>query len=317
MDPVTRAVLLSWDFRPEVIVPLALLGMLFIIGRRRLRTRSREVGRTGWRSLGAGWRPVSYIAGLVTIAFALLSPFEVLVQQLFFMHMIQHMLLIMIAPLLIWLPNPVPFLLWGLPDVARLRIGNGLNAAINKRSWSGQALRKITSPLIIWFIYVIVIVGWHDPSLYNAALTYPTVHDLEHLTMFAAGMLFWWTVTGAGPRLHKALSRPAKVVFIISIIPVNMALGVVLAFANYPIYSYYESAPRLWGISVLTDQRISGIIMWIPGNMMLFMVALFIVLLILSREQTKPPAQLDTWMSDQALAAPGTAAAALPATSKR
>jgi cytochrome c oxidase assembly factor CtaG len=126
--------------------------------------------------------------------------------------------------------------------------------------------------------------------------------------MFFAGMLFWWTVIGAGPRLHKNLSRPAKIVFIIAVIPPNMALGVVLAFSPVPIYTYYSDMPRLWGMSVLDDQRLSGIIMWIPGSMMYFLAALSIIFLILSGEGRKPSSASQPWFNDEALAAPGLAA---------
>lgn len=305
MDPIARAALTSWDWRPEVIIALLLFGALFVIGWRRLRSVS---GRArDRRSLGTGWRPVCYVAGLLVIGFALMSPIDVLVQQLFFVHMIQHMLLIMIAPILLLLPNPMPFLLWGLPGRARLVAGGALNRVLNKESTAGQLLRKVTSPVVVWFVMIVFIIGWHDPNMYNAALRSATVHDLEHVTMFVAGMLFWWTVIGAGPRLHKNLSRPAKVVFVIAAIPPNMALGAALAFSPEPIYSFYTHMPRLWGISVLDDQRLSGIIMWIPGSMMYFMAALTLLFLILSGEGRKPAPEDQPWLSDEAMAAPGIA----------
>ena len=165
--------------------------------------------------------------------------------------------------------------------------------------------RKLTGPVAVWFIMIAFIVGWHDPNMYNAALRSELVHDLEHITMFVAGMLFWWTVTGAGPRLHKNMSRPAKIAFVIAAIPPNMALGAALAFAQEPIYSFYSDMPRLWGISVLDDQRISGIIMWIPGSMMYFLAALTLLFLILSGEEKKPLPQDKPWLADDALVAPG------------
>ncbi len=303
MDPIARAALSSWDWRPEVIVTLVILGSRFVIGWSRLRSISGPgINR---RSLGAAWRPVSYITGLLVIGFALMSPLDVLVQQLFFMHMIQHLLLIMVAPVLLLLPNPMPYLLWGLPSRARMAAGKALNAVLNKESIIGRFLRKVTGPAAVWFIMIAFIIGWHDPAMYNAALRSEFVHDLEHLTMFLAGMLFWWTVTGAGPRLHKNLSRPAKVAFVIAAIPPNMALGAALAFSQQPIYSFYSDMPRLWGISVLDDQRLSGIIMWIPGSMMYFMIALALIFLILSGEDRKPLPEDKPWLSDEALAAPG------------
>jgi cytochrome c oxidase assembly factor CtaG len=306
MDPIARAALSSWDWRPEVFVTLIVLGLLFVLGWSRLRSISKMAN--GRRSLGAAWRPVSYITGLLLIGFALMSPLDVLVQQLFFMHMIQHVLLIMIAPFFLMLPNPMPFLLWGLPPRVRLATGGALNRILHKESTIGRFLRKVTGPAAVWFIMILFIIGWHDPSMYNAALRNDTVHDFEHLTMFAAGMLYWWTVTGAGPRLHKNLSRPAKIAFIIAAIPPNMALGAALAFSQQPIYSYYNDMPRLWGISVLDDQRISGIIMWIPGSMMHFMSALALIFLILSGEGRKAPPENQPWPTDEAMAAPGIAA---------
>jgi len=305
MDPVARAALSSWSWRPEVIIPLLILGTLFLVGWRRLRARGGRVA--GWRTLGAPWRPVSYIAGLLVVALALLSPFDVLVQQLFFMHMIQHLLLIMVAPPLLLLPNPLPFVLWGLPTPLRLGVGGALNSVINKQSAVGRVLRLMTTPVAVWFIFVVMIIGWHDPSLYNAALRSNWVHDLEHITMFAAGMLYWWLVSGAGPRLHKNLSRVAKIAFILAVIPPNMALGIVLAFSQQPIYAFYSDMPRLWGISALDDQRISGVIMWIPGNMMHFMTALAIIFMILSGEGRKPATQEAMWAEGDALAAPSIA----------
>lgn len=303
MDPILQAALTSWDWRPEVFIILLILGILFVVGWSRLRSISDPP--RNWRALGAIWRPVSYIAGLLVIGFALMSPLDVLVQQLFFMHMIQHLLLIMVAPVLLLLPNPMPFLLWGLPQRGRRVAGRALNIVIHKQSAVGQFLRKVTGPAAVWFIMILFIIGWHDPAMYNAALRSEFVHDLEHLTMFVAGMLFWWTVTGAGPRLHKNLSRPAKIAFVIAAIPPNMALGAALAFSQQPIYSYYSDMPRLWGISVLDDQRLSGIIMWIPGSMMYFMIALALIFMILSGEGRKPIPADKPWMTDENLVAPG------------
>ncbi len=305
MNPVARAALSSWDWRPEVIIPLLIMGTLFLLGWRRLRAITGPP--RSWRSLGAIWRPISYVSGLLVIGLALMSPIDVLVQQLFFVHMIQHVLLIMVAPVLLLLPNPMPFLLWGLPASLRVTVGEGINHVLNKNSASGQLLRKLTSPVIVWFVMIVFIVGWHDPNMYDAALRSDLVHDIEHITMFGAGMLFWWTVLDVGPHLHKDLSRPAKIAFVLAAIPPNMALGVVLAFAQEPIYSYYSDMPRLWGISVMDDQRLSGFIMWVPGSMNYFLIALVLIFQILSGEGRKPVATQQPWHSDEALAAPGIA----------
>ncbi len=308
MDPVLRAALSSWDWRPEVIIVLVGLAALYLTGWWRLRARtgqSRSKSPGSWRRLSAPWRPVSYLAGLAVIGIALLSPIDVLVQQLFFVHMIQHLLLIMIAPPLLLLANPMPILLWGLPQKLRIRAGHTIGHVINKDTTSGQLIRKVTAPGVIWLLYVITVFGWHDPGLYNWALESGWVHDLEHLMFFGVGMLFWWHVVGAGPVLHKQFGQFGKIVYVLAAIPPNMILGIVLAFNPEVIYTYYLDAPRVFNMSVLDDQRISGVIMWIPGSMMYFIAALVLIAGLLTGEQAKPVQSRPAWQSDEMLAAPG------------
>lgn len=311
MDPVTRAVLTSWDFRPEVIGVLVLLGMLYTVGWRRLRQRTAGAhvqtgsSRRGRPRLAERWRLVSYLAGLFVIALALLSPIEVLVQQFFFMHMVQHLMLIMIAPPLLLLPNPLPFLLWGLPGGLRRRAGEALNVLIHRESSGRRLIRSATAPGIVWLFAVISIVGWHDPNAYNAALRNEFVHDLEHIFFFAAGMAYWWRITGAGPKIYQRIGPLGRVIFALAAIPPNMALGVVLAFAGSVFYTYYNDVPRIWNISTLDDQRIGGIIMWIPGSMMYLVAGLILVARLLQTEERKLPQPKPAWDTTESLAAPG------------
>ncbi len=311
MDPVTRAILLSWDFRPEVIATLLLLGTLFTIGWRRLRQRTAasrnrsDATGHGRPGLAEPWRLLSYWSGLIVIGIALLSPFDVLVQQFFFMHMIQHLLLIMIAPPLLLLPNPFPFLLWGLPTPLRHRVGEGLSVLIHRESRVRRFVRSATSPGIVWLFSVSAIIGWHDPNAYNLALRNEFIHDLEHLIFFVAGMVYWWRIIGAGPKIYQRIGTLGRVIFAIAAIPPNMALGVVLAFAGDVFYTYYNSVPRVWNISTLDDQRIGGIIMWIPGSMMYLLAGLFLVSRIVSSEERKWPQPRTRWDTTDSLAAPG------------
>jgi cytochrome c oxidase assembly factor CtaG len=250
------------------------------------------------------WRLVSYVAGLVVMGLALLSPIDTLGSQLFLMHMIQHLLLIMIAPPLLLLANPMPFMLWGLPGSWRLKVGWGIGRLLHRQSPIRRNFRLITSPGILWLVWVILIFGWHDPTLYNAALQNDFVHDIEHISFFTAGMVFWWHVTGAGPRIHKQPPLLGRIAFVIGAIPPNMLTGVVLAFATEPIYTFYTAVPRLWNLSVMDDQRIGGVIMWVPGSMMYIIAALVLVAQLLDGENKKPIMPETKWGSDEALAAP-------------
>jgi cytochrome c oxidase assembly factor CtaG len=303
MDPLMKAALSSWDLRLEVIIPLALLSLLFIRGWARLRRRSSASGRAS--TLGAWWRPICYVAGIGVIVIALLSPIDVLVQQLFFVHMLQHMLLITIIPWLLLLPNPMPFLLWGLPDRLRLPVGHLISDVVSSQSATGRMLRKAANPGAIWLFLVISIYAWHDPDMYNLALRSEFIHDIEHLCFFVAGMIFWWYAIGAGPRINKPLGKFGRIAFIVAAVPPNMGLGMFLAFSNEVIYTYYNDAPRLWGISVLDDQRLSGVLMWVPGSMMYLMAALVLIAGVLTQEHDKPIESNPAWDIDGAATAPG------------
>lgn len=305
MDPLLKAALSSWDVRFVVILPLVVLGTLFVTGWLRLRRRTSDRGRKSWRSLGAVWRPISYITGLLVIALALVSPIDVLVQQLFFVHMFQHMLLITIAPWFLLLPNPMPYLMWGLPDPIRLPVGRVTASILSPHGPTGKLLRRIANPGVIWLFLVISIYSWHDGNMYNFALRSRFIHDLEHLSFFAAGMVFWWYVIGAAPRIGKPLGRIGRIAFTIAAVPPNAFLGMFLAFSNEVIYTYYNDVPRLWGISVLDDQRLSGVLMWVPGSMMYFMAALVLIAGLLKEESDKPAVKSPAWNSDELAVAPG------------
>lgn len=266
MDSVPGLLLTSWDFRPDVSLTILVAGFLYIFGWRRLRKRGR--GRTA-----SNWRLASYLSGLAVLGLALMSAIDVFQSLLFLMHMIQHLLLVMIAPPLLLLANPMPFILWGLP----VRLRQTVSQLFRRRSAFRQGLRKLTPPGKSWFAFIIILIGWHDPGAYNASLRYDWLHDIEHISFFVSGLLYWWHVIGAGPRIHKPLSYTFRIVYLLGTIPFNMFLGVVIAFAESPIYTYYTTVPRLWGISVLNDQQLGGLIMWIPGSMMYIIATLVIV----------------------------------------
>jgi len=295
MDPLLSALLLSWDLRVELVAILILAGSLYTWGWRRIRDR-----QASQRPLATGWRLAAYLGGLTILGVALMSPIDVLGGQLFFMHMIQHLLLVMIVPPLLWLANPLPFFMWGLPAPARHQAGR----LLSRRSGFRRGLYAVTTPGLVWMAFVAFLLGWHDPSAYNAALRSDLIHDLEHVTFFATAMLFWWLVIGAGPRL-RSLSRGARLALLVVTVPVNMAAGVVIAFASQPIYTYYTTVPRLWGITVMLDQMIGGVIMWIPGSMMYLLAALIIISRLIQTEADKQPLLESEWATEEAMIAPG------------
>jgi cytochrome c oxidase assembly factor CtaG len=266
MDPTLSVILLSWAWRPEIIVTLGLAAAVHLVGRWRLKRR----GATGLVNL---WRSVSYLSGLAVLWIGLMSPIDVLSGQFFYMHMIQHLLLVMIAPPLLLLADPMPIMLWGLPAPLRLEVGRWLRPEATFR----RALRTLSAPGLVWFYFVATLVGWHDPNLYNLTLVSDLVHDLEHLTFFGTAMLFWWHVIGAAPHIHKRLSRGMRAAYALSVVPVNALTGISIAFASEPTYTYYTTIPRLGRMTALQDQMLGGVIMWIPGSMMYIIAALVLI----------------------------------------
>ncbi len=277
MHPLTRALLSGWEWRPEVLVVLVPLAALYTLGWRRLRRRSLYGKLATWPKLAA------YLGGMVILAAALLSPIDRLGSQLFFMHMIQHMLTIMVAAPLILLAGPFPFMLWSLPEGLRRRIG----ALFAHNTPVRRGFAAITRPGVTWLVFITVYLGWHDGNAYNAALYHDWIHDIEHISFFVAAVLYWWPIVGPAPLVGSRMPAWAKMGYLLGTIPPNMFVGVSIAFASEVLYTYYLSVPRLWGFSIMQDQQLSGAIMWIPGSMM-FIIAALIVLAGFARKRETP-----------------------------
>jgi cytochrome c oxidase assembly factor CtaG len=170
-------------------------------------------------------------------------------------------------------------MLWSLPSSPRRRVAGLFRRDARFR----RTLAAATRPGIAWLTFIVVYLGWHDSTAYNTALFVPWVHDIQHITFFAAAMLYWWHVVGAAPHIHSRFPGWARLAYLIGTVPPNMMVGVSIAFAGEVIYTYYLTVPHTWGFTALEDQMLSGAIMWIPGSMMFLMAAL-VVLALLFRE---------------------------------
>ncbi len=292
MDP-TFIIRLSWAWRPEIILTLGLAATVHLTGRWRLK-------RKGSAGLTKPWRSISYLSGLAVLWIATMSPIDVLSDQFFYMHMIQHLLLVMIAPPLLLIANPMPIALWGLPSSLRLEIGRGLRPGSRFR----QVVRSVTTPGLVWLYFVAVLVGWHDPRLYGLALTNELVHDLEHLSFLGTAVLFWWHVIGCAPHIHRRLSQGVRIGYALSVVPANALTGIAIAFASEPIYEHYTTVPRIGEMTVLQDQMLSGIIMWIPGSMMYIIAALILIAQVL-RADSKEEAPTEATNTEETVLASG------------
>jgi putative membrane protein len=208
-----------------------------------------------------GWRPVLFAAGLLITFVALESPIDRGGDDyLFSLHMVQHMLLMMVAP---------PLLLLGIAGARpapRARY-----SAVRTVWWA------ITRPWPAVVIFNAVLLLWHIPSLYDTTLTALPVHILEHLSFIAVGLVVWWPVVDPlRDELTVTVSPLTKIAALsLAGIPPTV-LGIVFALASAPLYSFYVQAPRLWGVSPLTDQQYGGVIMLGVGNIVYF-IAIIVV----------------------------------------
>jgi len=246
----------DWSADPQVILGVALTAVVYGAG-------LRELGRRGklWRVVKRR-HVVSFALGLIALALALLSPLDTYDTRLFSVHMIQHLVLLEVAPPLLLLGKPIPVLLVGLPR----GLVRAVARAHRRASWFHHATRQLTSPLAAWPLFVGDLLLWHMPALYEATLTNVGVHLLEHICFLSTALLFWWVVIEpqpGRPRLHLGARLLHSVT---AMLPMNL-LGAVYTFSGVLWYPFYATQAPLQGWAPLDDQRLGGIIMWLPGSL--------------------------------------------------
>lgn len=234
-----------WNWDPVVWIPLLVSHWLYGRGLARVQARARGL---------PPWRVWSFIGGEIVLVVALMSPLDPLGETLLSAHMVQHMLLTVVAPPLLLLGRPHIVWLWGMPR--RWRRLAGAPALRPVRRWFGAWSRPITAALV----HGAVMWLWHAPFLFEAALDHGWVHKLEHVSFFATAVVFWRAMLN--PREH-AVVRAA--VLLLTFMHSGM-LGGLLSFAPVQIYTWYGGYAHLWGMSALTDQQIAGLVMWAPGG---------------------------------------------------
>ncbi|MBL8797238.1 MAG: cytochrome c oxidase assembly protein, partial [Planctomycetia bacterium] len=189
-------------------------------------------------------------------------PIEPLSFLLLQVHMVQHLLLIMVAPALLWLGAPYLPLLQGLPRAIRLHVvAPWLRLPALQHAW-----QRLTHPLTAWLLFTAVTWLWHAPALYDLALRSPAWHYVQHACFLVTGLLFWQPVIEPYPGRPR-VSRWLLLPYLIFADLTNTALSALLTFSRDVLYPHYAATPRLWGISALEDQAAAGVFMWVPGSL--------------------------------------------------
>ncbi len=220
-----------------MLAGVAALAVLYLLAWRRGRTH-------GSSHPPSYWRLSLFAAGLLVILAALVSPIDGLGDQLLVMHMVQHMLLIDIAPIL---------LILGLTKVLLRPVTRRVHVVERRVGYLAHPAFAVVA--YVGFMWV-----WHIPAMYDAALHNTTVHALEHACFFGAGFLYWWHLL-APIRTRYRLTGLGPVAYMVATKILVGLLGILLAFAPTVIYSYYAGHPHYWGLSPHTDQSMAGLVM--------------------------------------------------------
>lgn len=212
-------------------------------------------GRAGSTERPGAWRQASFAAGLLAMFLSLNGPLhDISDYYLFSGHMVQHLVLTIVSP---------PLLLLGTP-------GWMLRPALRWHPVAALA-RRITTPFAAFAAFNLVLAFWHLPPAYNSAMYYHEVHIVQHLMFLAGAVIMWWPMLSPLPELPR-LSYPGQMLYsFVMTLPMTI-ISIYIVYADHVLYPAYASAPRLWGLSPLEDQRLGGLIMWIPGGLFFYLI---------------------------------------------
>jgi putative membrane protein len=229
----------SWTLEPGAVLLIVVLAALYVPRWRTVRAH----GRDGARGAPTG-RLIAFLGGLLVLVAALLSPIDRLAEQAFVMHMVQHVLLLDLAPIL---------LIVSLTKVL-------LRPATRRLQRVEEAVGPLGHPAFAVALYVAVMWLWHVPALYDAALAHGSIHILEHVCFLSAGLLYWWHLLSP-IRSRLRLGGMGPVVYMLSTKLLVGLLGIAITFAPDAIYAFYKDQPPIWGLDAGEDQALAGAVM--------------------------------------------------------
>jgi putative membrane protein len=251
----------DWSWEPTVLLGIVALVAVYALAWRR-----------GWLSVTddvSPWfgaprlRTWFFATGVVVGFLALVSPIDTGGDQyLFSLHMVQHLLLMMVAP---------PLCLLGIAGIHPVLQGA---PGPWRRTWA-----VLVHPWSATLSFSTVLLVWHIPALYDATLTTEPIHVFEHLSFIAVGVIFWWPIVDPmrGRDTRQWVSPFSKIAMLVASGIPPTVLGLIFTIAPHAFYDFYVRAPRLWGLSPVVDQQLAGVVMFGAGNLIYFaaVVAVF------------------------------------------
>lgn len=216
-------------------------------------------------------RDAALAGGLAALALALFSPVHSASASLLSAHMVQHLLLILVAAPLLVLGRPGQAMLMALPRAfRRWAIAPGLARATYRTA------RRLARPVPAWIVFTIALWAWHLPAAYGAAVRSDPIHSVEHLCFLSTAMVAWSVVLRE--RRGEGLGALGRALFLLATAAQSGLLGALLLFARAPLYAVHGLGPASWGLTPLQDQQLAGAIMWIPPGAVYLVVSAALLL---------------------------------------
>jgi putative membrane protein len=265
----------EWSFPIPLMVFLTLVVSFYARGWLHLRKAFPRLITLGHLS--------AFAAGIISIFIAAASPLAAMDHELLSVHMVQHLLLMAVAPPLILLGSPIPALLHGLPKrFIQVSLGSFLRSPLLRHLG-----RFISHPAFCWFAATLTVIGWHLPSLFAIGLHSGAWHEIQHASFLLAGFLFWWPVMQPWPVASRSPGWSAPLYLFLGTLPCD-ALSAFLTFCGRVIYPFYLSASNPFGISALQDQEWAGVLMWVSVTFIYMLPALVLTVRLLSPPGSTP-----------------------------
>ncbi len=270
MSDAARDVFADWRLPWFLTISIVLTAVIYVRGWWAIR-------RTRPGQFDAS-RLCSFLAGLAVLWLAIGSPMDGFADALLSAHMVEHLALMMFVPPLVLYGWPTVPLLRGLPRVVvRWIVGPLLRV---------RGLRRfghwLVTPVVAWFAMNGTLLAWHLPAAYDFALEHEGWHDVEHLCFLWSSMLFWWCVVRPWPNDRRRRSWWV-LGYLLSADFVNTALSGFLAFCGRPLYPYYAAQPNVFGVSLVGDQQLGAVVMWVVGSLVFVVPAMAITVKMLGR----------------------------------
>jgi putative membrane protein len=253
----------DWEFEPGIVIAILLACLVYGAGIAR---------RRGSSSPGQRLRDVAYFTGVGSVFLALESPVDALADHVFWVHQIQHILLRMIAPMLIALSAPQATLVRGLPRMLR---GGMLSPFMSIGVLHG-VFALLTNAVVVTLLFIAALYVWQYPPIHDAAILDDGIHYTMHVTMLAAGLLFFWRVFDMRPP-PMGLGYGKRLTMLLMVMLTQIGLGAYLTLKSEVLYRAYDIVGRFFGMNPLTDELIGGFIIWVPSSMMCLVAAIIVI----------------------------------------